>query len=740
MAPAGPNDDAKNWQMKGTTNKQKDSNPREEYFGEESQTSCVDSGPSGDASSSTISSIRLADQSKWARDREPSLESYDHDAPERRKHARHVSFDVQSDPSEEPDDVLPTINNRPAKVNENEKPGPVTWASLPRKGQLLLLVLARMSEPLAQNSLAAYVFYQLRSFDPSLPDSTISSQAGILQGSFAAAQFLTAVLWGRVSDADWGGRKRVLLIGLFGTTLASIGFGFSKSFASAITFRILGGVLNGNVGVLRTMISEIIKEKKYQSRAFLLLPMCFNIGVIIGPIIGGCLADPVEAYPHIFGPNSILGGKSGVRWMMKWPYALPNLISAIFLFISAFAVFLGLEETLESRLHKPDYGLRLGKFLSRTLRRIAAPLSPASTEGYSALSRDEHSEFYTGGHARQLSYVSSRGPSESIDLERSPAASWTTTPKMDGTSTADPHNSPRSPPRRKRKLPFRRIWTRNVLFTLLAHFILGWHLGTFNNLWYTFLSTPRADNSSHHNHSSSSPLKKFFFFTGGLGMPPRSVGLAMAILGAMGIVLQLGVYPTITHKFGTIFCYRIFLLLFPFAYTLAPFLALVPSPSTPTSSTSSLLSRNLSSSLPAPSLPRTTDPQADAEHHRQGILVWLAISVVLLIQVLGRTFTLPATNILVNNCSPHPSVLGTIHGIGQSVSSGARSLGPAIGGWLYGLGLRHGIVGAVWWGLSGVAIVGWVVSGLVYEGSGHEISLEGEEEEEGAAQSNEGVR
>jgi hypothetical protein len=30
------------------------------------------------------------------------------------------------------------------------------------------------------------------------------------------------------------------------------------------------------------MISEIIRDKKFQSRAFLLLPMTFNIGVIIG--------------------------------------------------------------------------------------------------------------------------------------------------------------------------------------------------------------------------------------------------------------------------------------------------------------------------------------------------------------------------------------------------------------------------------------------------------------------------
>jgi hypothetical protein len=140
---------------------------------------------------------------------------------------------------------------------------PVTWMSLPKKGQLAILTFARLSEPLTQTSLQAYMFYQLKSFDPSLPDSKISAQAGILQGSFTAAQFLTAVWWGRLADAGWMGRKRVLLIGLMGTCISCLGFGFSRSFVSAAVFRTLGGVLNSNVGVMRTMIAEIIAEKKY---------------------------------------------------------------------------------------------------------------------------------------------------------------------------------------------------------------------------------------------------------------------------------------------------------------------------------------------------------------------------------------------------------------------------------------------------------------------------------------------
>ena len=67
-------------------------------------------------------------------------------------------------------------------------------------------------------------------------------------------------------------------------------------------------------------------------------------GVIIGPILGGVLANPVASYPRVFGDNSIFGGTDGVWWMKHWPYALPNLMSAVFLFSAATGVLFGLEE------------------------------------------------------------------------------------------------------------------------------------------------------------------------------------------------------------------------------------------------------------------------------------------------------------------------------------------------------------------------------------------------------------
>lgn len=547
----------------------------------------------------------------------------------------------------------------------------VTWSSLPKKSQLAILTISRLSEPLTQTSLAAYMFYQLKSFP--LPsgaapsDATVAQQVGVLAAAFTGAQFLTAIAWGRAADSGLLGRKRVILIGLLGTAIGSVGFGFSTSFAQAVFWRCAGGILNGNVGVMRTMISEIVREKKFQSRAFLLMPMTFNIGVIIGPLLGGLLADPVASYPATFGPGSALGGADGVWWLTKWPYALPNVVSAAFLAMSGLGVFFGLEETSEAAKHKPDYGLRFTRWLARVVFR-----------------REQRIEYSSLGQA---------GPAFADDLELE-------------------EGSPRKleEPKPRRKLPFRRIWTSNLLLTLLSHGLLAMHVGTFSNLWFVFLSTPRYNPDPPPTDSSTNatavpldlPLDYRphlpFTFTGGLGLPPPSIGSALAILGVIGISMQLLLYPRVSARLGTTASYRLSIILFPISYTLAPFLAVIPS------------------AAPAP-------------HQASGALVWLAITLVLVVQVTARTFALPATAILVNNACPHPSVLGTVHGIAQSVSSATRTFGPVLAAAIYGQGLRTGVVGLAWWFLAAIALFGILAARFVREGDGHEVWLEGEKEE-----------
>ncbi|KAM0723765.1 hypothetical protein Q7P37_000755 [Cladosporium fusiforme] len=607
----------------------------------------------------------------YARDRKAHEDEHDFEGENDREDDRLLAHDAAALSSQAEAAAAASASqsgNEPHTTPVNEKAKPIAWSELPKKGQLAILTIARLSEPLTQQGLQSYMFYQLKSF--TLPngdapsDSTVAKQAGVLAASFTGAQFLTAMMWGRLADSETFGRKRVILIGLLGTAVGSLGFGFSKSFAAAVFWRCLGGILNGNIGVMRTMISEIVREKKYQSRAFLLMPMCFNIGVIIGPLLGGWLADPVGSYPETFGPGGSIGGKEGIPWLTKYPYALPNVVNACFLFGSALAIFFGLEETLSSLRDKPDYPLRFSRWLLRILT-----------------GRRQSQEYQT---------VADR-----IDI-----------PGADDVELQSPSSNTPTPPEPQRKLPFRRIWTRNLVLTFIAHGLLAMHVGTFNNLWFVFLSTPRYNpavhDDSHDKHAVALPhgYKPHapFTFTGGLALPPPSIGTALAILGVIGITMQLLLFPKISFKLGTTRSFRLSLLLFPFSYFLAPYLAVIPS---------------------------STSPPEQAS----GAWIWLGITLVLAVQVTARTFALPSTAILVNNCCPHPSVLGSVHGIAQSVSSLTRTVGPVLAGWLYGIGLNKGMVGLAWWSMSCVALVGAVAGRFVNEGSGHEIFLDGESEE-----------
>lgn len=106
------------------------------------------------------------------------------------------------------------------------------------------------------------MFFQLKFFDPSASAATISTQAGMIVGAKTAAQVCTGMLWGRAADSEFGGRKTVLVIGLLSSCIASVGYGFSQTFASAILWQVFGGAMSSNVGLTRCVVAELNPEKR----------------------------------------------------------------------------------------------------------------------------------------------------------------------------------------------------------------------------------------------------------------------------------------------------------------------------------------------------------------------------------------------------------------------------------------------------------------------------------------------
>ena len=406
-----------------------------------------------------------------------------------------------------------------------------------------------MADFFQQAALQAYMYYQLKSFSPSAPDSQISFESGVLQGVFTLAQVFTGILWGRLADSPRFGRKTVLLFGLTGQGLSCVGVAFSRSFAAAAVWRCLGGAVNATVGGARTSLAEST-EKKYHSRTFLLLPLAWNIANIFGPLFGGMLSDPVHNYPRLFGENSIFGGAGGVSWLTKFPYAAPNLFCALIMFADALLVYMGLRETLAAKKYQRDRGIEFAEHVVYRFRTMIF-----NRFGYSQLSQAE------------------AGPDTLDDedaLSGTPMRTRPSTQTDNISSVAEASKLPPRPSESPMAAPsFYHAFTPNVLLVLATVAVMDFQMGGFASLWTIFLSSVRATNEE------KSKVQLPFKFTGGLQFSLPTIGLAMSTLGFVGIILQLTLYPAVNQRFGLLRSTRWSLLVFPIAYALAPYLSLL---------------------------------------------------------------------------------------------------------------------------------------------------------------------
>lgn len=123
--------------------------------------------------------------------------------------------------------------------------------------------LCRLAEPIAFTSILAYSFVMVQDLNGTDKDASLYS--GLLVSAFAIAETSTIMFWGTLSDKI--GRKPVILMGLAGTALSSIIFGFAQKYWVAMLARLLGGALNGNLAVLQTMVTEMVTRPEHERRS-----------------------------------------------------------------------------------------------------------------------------------------------------------------------------------------------------------------------------------------------------------------------------------------------------------------------------------------------------------------------------------------------------------------------------------------------------------------------------------------
>ncbi|KAG1841120.1 major facilitator superfamily domain-containing protein [Suillus subalutaceus] len=218
-------------------------------------------------------------------------------------------------------------------VQQKKARTPLPWR------QFSIILFLQLAEPLTSQVIAPFAPQLIRDIGITDGDETrVGYYVGLMHSLFFATQALTVLHWSRISDHI--GRKPVILTGLFGLSISMYCFGLSRTFWGLVLSRALNGALNGNIGVIKSMMVEITDSTNL-AQAYAYMPIAWSSGGAIGPLIGGSLSRPADRFPNIFGHW---------QFMKTYPYFLACAVPATFSILAWVVTFLFLQETVPTRV------------------------------------------------------------------------------------------------------------------------------------------------------------------------------------------------------------------------------------------------------------------------------------------------------------------------------------------------------------------------------------------------------
>ncbi|CAL4976804.1 unnamed protein product [Urochloa decumbens] len=181
----------------------------------------------------------------------------------------------------------------------------------------LFIWISCLCAALPIQSLFPYLYFMIRDLKVAKEEQDIGFYAGFVGATYFLGRTISAVPWGMFADKY--GRKPCIVISILSVVVFNTLFGLSTTYWMAIVTRGLLGLLCGILGPIKAYASEVCR-KEHQALGISLVTSSRAIALVIGPAIGGFLAQPAQKYPNLFSEESIFG---------RFPYFLPCFVISV---------------------------------------------------------------------------------------------------------------------------------------------------------------------------------------------------------------------------------------------------------------------------------------------------------------------------------------------------------------------------------------------------------------------------
>jgi MFS family permease len=168
----------------------------------------------------------------------------------------------------------------------------------------------------AAASLIALIFLNMLGFGivvPLLPFYAKSFDAppwqiALIFSAFSVGTFFGEPFWGRLSDTY--GRKPLLISTICANSLCYLALAFAPNAWAAFAIRLCGGLFSGNGSVIQGYIADVTPAEK-RTRSMSWMSAAWNVGLIVGPSLGGVFARPSAGHVGFQLPLFIASGLMG---------------------------------------------------------------------------------------------------------------------------------------------------------------------------------------------------------------------------------------------------------------------------------------------------------------------------------------------------------------------------------------------------------------------------------------------